>query len=82
MSLKEKLPHLLTPELAEKNMVGALVAARGIMAEFVEATEKLTAIRPAVGIFGRARNTAQFMEFRTWKSRYNMSLTRIHSCAN
>jgi uncharacterized protein (TIGR00730 family) len=56
MSLKEKLPHPLTPELAEKTW-SARESWRvfGIMAEFVEATEKLNAIRPAVSIFGSAR---------------------------
>jgi uncharacterized protein (TIGR00730 family) len=56
MSLNEKFPHPLAPELSEKPW-----AAReswrvlGIMAEFVQATEKLSAIRPAVSIFGGAR---------------------------
>ncbi|MCW5606157.1 MAG: TIGR00730 family Rossman fold protein [Burkholderiales bacterium] len=56
MSLKEKIPHPLTPELAEKRW-SARESWRvfGIMAEFVEATEKLNAIRPAVSIFGSAR---------------------------
>jgi uncharacterized protein (TIGR00730 family) len=56
MSLKEKLPHPMTPELAEKTW-SARESWRvfGIMAEFVEATEKLNAIRPAVSIFGSAR---------------------------
>lgn len=56
MSLKEKLPHPLTPELAEKTW-SARESWRvfGIMAEFVEATERLNAIRPAVSIFGSAR---------------------------
>ena len=59
MSLKEKLPHPLTPELAEKTW-SARESWRvfGIMAEFVEATEKLNAIRPAVSIFGSARATS------------------------
>lgn len=58
MSLKEKLPHPLTPELAEKTW-SARESWRvfGIMAEFVEATERLNAIRPAVSIFGSARAT-------------------------
>ena len=53
---KDKFPHPLAPELSEKSW-----AAReswrvlGIMAEFVQATEKLAAIRPAVSFFGSAR---------------------------
>jgi uncharacterized protein (TIGR00730 family) len=56
MALKDKLPHPLSPELAEKAW-SARESWRvfGIMAEFVEATEKLNAIRPAVSIFGGAR---------------------------
>lgn len=56
MSLKEKLPHPLSSELAEKAW-SARESWRvfGIMAEFVEATEKLNAIRPAVSIFGSSR---------------------------
>jgi uncharacterized protein (TIGR00730 family) len=56
MILKDKFPHPLAPELSEKSW-----AAReswrvlGIMAEFVQATEKLAAIRPAVSFFGSAR---------------------------
>ena len=47
MSLKEKLPHPLAPELAEKTW-SARESWRvfGIMSEFVEATERLSAIRP------------------------------------
>ena len=56
MTERTKLPEPLAPELAAKNW-----AAReswrvfGIMSEFVEATERLSAIRPAVSIFGSAR---------------------------
>lgn len=52
----KKLPNPLSPEVSEKPW-----AAReswrvlGIMAEFVQATEKLSAIRPAVSFFGSAR---------------------------
>ena len=54
--MREKFPHPLTADLSEKRW-----AAReswrvlGIMAEFVQATEKLAAIRPAVSFFGSAR---------------------------
>jgi uncharacterized protein (TIGR00730 family) len=56
MDTKDKFPHPLAPEYQEKPW-----AAReswrvlGIMAEFVQATEKLAAIRPAVSFFGGAR---------------------------
>jgi uncharacterized protein (TIGR00730 family) len=58
MSLSEKLPQPLplSPEIAERNW-SARESWRvfGIMAEFVEATEKLNAIRPAVSFFGSSR---------------------------
>jgi uncharacterized protein (TIGR00730 family) len=56
MSLQDKLPHPLSPELAEKTW-SARESWRvfGIMSEFVEATERLNAIRPAVSIFGGSR---------------------------
>ena len=59
MSLKEKLPPPLSPELAEKSW-SARESWRvfGIMAEFVEATERLSTIRPAVSIFGSSRVAA------------------------
>jgi len=49
----EKLPKPLSPDLG----LNAREAWRlfGIMAEFVEATERLTHIRPAVSLFGSAR---------------------------
>ncbi|HEX5801538.1 MAG TPA: TIGR00730 family Rossman fold protein [Azospira sp.] len=56
MSEKEKLPPLADPD-SLKQMISARESWRifGIMAEFVEATERLAAIRPAVSIFGSAR---------------------------
>lgn len=56
MSEKQKVPVPLAPELVEKTW-SAREAWRvfGIMAEFVEATERLAHIRPAVSIFGSAR---------------------------
>jgi uncharacterized protein (TIGR00730 family) len=56
MTLKKKLPHPLSPELADKAW-SARESWRvfGIMSEFVEATERLSVIRPAVSIFGSAR---------------------------
>ena len=56
MELNDKFPHPLAADLRDKPW-----AAReswrvlGIMAEFVQATEKLAAIRPAVSFFGSAR---------------------------
>ncbi len=56
MNAKDKLANALSPELAEK-WWSARESWRvfGIMSEFVEATERLSAIRPAVSIFGSAR---------------------------
>ena len=56
MSEKDKLPPMADPDSLTK-AVSARESWRifGIMAEFVEATERLTAIRPAVSIFGSAR---------------------------
>jgi uncharacterized protein (TIGR00730 family) len=56
MSEKQKVPAPLAPEFVEKTW-SARESWRvfGIMAEFVEATERLAHIRPAVSIFGSAR---------------------------
>lgn len=56
MNLKKKLPHPFAPESVERSW-SARESWRvfGIMSEFVEATERLSAIRPAVSIFGSAR---------------------------
>jgi len=56
MSDKDKLADAVSPELAEKSW-SARESWRvfGIMSEFVEATERLSAIRPAVSMFGSAR---------------------------
>jgi uncharacterized protein (TIGR00730 family) len=56
MAERNKLPHPLAPELEAKHW-SARESWRvfGIMSEFVEATERLSAIRPAVSIFGSAR---------------------------
>lgn len=53
---KKSLPPKLSPELAERAW-SARESWRvfGIMAEFVEATERLSEITPAVSIFGSAR---------------------------
>jgi len=56
MTIRNKLPVPLAPELLEKSW-SARESWRvfGIMSEFVEATERLNAVRPAVSIFGSAR---------------------------
>jgi uncharacterized protein (TIGR00730 family) len=56
MAEKDKLANAMSPELAEKTW-SARESWRvfGIMSEFIEATERLSAIRPAVSIFGSAR---------------------------
>ena len=58
MTLRDKLPQSLAPAIP--NDSSSLLAREawrvfGIMAEFVEATERLQSIRPAVSIFGSAR---------------------------
>jgi uncharacterized protein (TIGR00730 family) len=56
MSAKDKLPKIADPRLAAP-AYSAREAWRvfGIMSEFVEATERLAGVRPAVSIFGSAR---------------------------
>jgi len=56
MTERNKLAHAISPELAEKRW-SARESWRvfGIMSEFVEATERLSAIRPAVSFFGSSR---------------------------
>ena len=56
MTEKDKLANAISPELAERRW-SARESWRvfGIMSEFVEATERLSTIRPAVSIFGSAR---------------------------
>ena len=55
MSEKAKIPE--PADIAESKFTAAQEAWRvfGIMSEFVEATQRLSAIRPAVSIFGSAR---------------------------
>jgi uncharacterized protein (TIGR00730 family) len=56
---KDKFPHPLAPELSEKSWTARESwRVLGIMAEFIQATEKLAAIRPAVSFFGSARTQA------------------------
>ncbi|QWT46692.1 LOG family protein [Azospira inquinata] len=69
MSEKDKLPRMASAHSADPT--NPAYSAReswrvfGIMAEFVEATERLSAIRPAVSIFGSARvppDSAYYMQ--------------------
>lgn len=56
MSAKSKLPPIQDPNLTAKAMMTKESwRVLGIMSEFVEATERLHGIRPAVSIFGSAR---------------------------
>ncbi len=56
MSAKEKLPNVADPWLSRPNATGREAwRIFGIMSEFVEATERLSSVRPAVSIFGSAR---------------------------
>jgi uncharacterized protein (TIGR00730 family) len=58
VSAKDKLPKIADPRLAAPaNSARESWRVFGIMSEFVEATERLAAIRPAVSIFGSARVT-------------------------
>ena len=64
MSEKEKLPPQADPETLAQS-VSARESWRifGIMAEFVEATERLATIRPAVSIFGSARTRSDSLYY-------------------
>ncbi len=58
MTAKEKLPRSVPGSDAQKFNARESWRIFGIMSEFVEATERLSAIRPAVSIFGSARTRA------------------------
>lgn len=55
MTAKDKLPRVVHDGTAPRYNARESWRIFGIMAEFVEATERLAAIRPAVSIFGSAR---------------------------
>ncbi len=55
MTAKDKLPRSVPDSTAPRFNARESWRISGIMAEFVEATERLAAIRPAVSIFGSAR---------------------------
>ncbi|MFN3397306.1 MAG: TIGR00730 family Rossman fold protein [Sulfurimicrobium sp.] len=65
MSAAEKLPKPLDPDLLTQGY-SARESWRvfGIMSEFVESTERLSAIRPAVSIFGSARTPPEHPYYR------------------
>jgi len=57
--MNEKLPKIINPDvMAKTSSARESWRVFGIMSEFVEATERLGAIRPAVSIFGSARTPA------------------------
>jgi len=59
MSVAKKLPKVINPEILNRNASGhESWHAFEIMAEFVNATERLKEITPAVSIFGSARTKA------------------------
>ena len=55
MSEKQKIPHLADPGASKFASAQEAWRVFGIMSEFVEATQRLSAVRPAVSIFGSAR---------------------------
>jgi len=55
MSEKDKIPELADPTASKFTAAQEAWRGFGIMSEFVEATQRLSAIRPAVSIFGSAR---------------------------
>ena len=55
MSEKEKIPPLTDSSVTKFTASQEAWRVFGIMSEFVEATQRLSAIRPAVSIFGSAR---------------------------
>ena len=67
MSVKDKLPKITEPRLTAAADHGAAREAWrvfGIMSEFVEVTDRLNAIRPAVSIFGSARSEPDSENYR------------------
>ena len=58
MSEKDKIPLLADPAASKFPAAQEAWRVFGIMSEFVEATQRLASIRPAVSIFGSARTQA------------------------
>ena len=63
MTAKEKLPRSVPDSTTPRYNARESWRIFGIMAEFVEATERLAAIRPAVSIFGSARTPPDHMYY-------------------
>ena len=63
MTAKEKLPRSVPDRSAPRYNARESWRIFGIMAEFVEATERLSSIRPAVSIFGSARTPPDHMYY-------------------
>ena len=63
MTAKDKLPRSVPDSTAPRYNARESWRILGIMAEFVEATERLAAIRPAVSIFGSARTPPDHMYY-------------------
>ena len=63
MTAKDKLPRSVPDGAAPRYNARESWRIFGIMAEFVEATERLSAIRPAVSIFGSARTPPDHMYY-------------------
>ena len=63
MSAKEKLPRMAPNGTQPRYNARESWRIFGIMSEFVEATERLNAIRPAVSIFGSARTPVDHMYY-------------------
>ncbi len=59
MSEISKIPHLADPTVSKFTSAQEAWRVFGIMSEFVEATQRLSAIRPAVSIFGSARTAPE-----------------------
>ncbi len=55
MTEKEKIPHLVDSSASKFPVSQEAWRVLGIMSEFIEATQRLAEIRPAVSIFGSAR---------------------------
>ena len=75
MNAKNKLPNVMDPWTSAPT-ASAREAWRvfGIMSEFVEATERLASVRPAVSIFGSAR-VAPGSDYYTWTEQIARSLS-------
>lgn len=67
MSFTSKIPDVAAPSIAQDTsgtMAREAWRVFGIMAEFVEATERLQSIKPAVSIFGSARTPTEHVYYK------------------